>query len=330
MDSSTPDTPSPSPSERARDRFAAWRPAGPEQDPDPYAAWRPEGPERDAGPYGAWRQPTNPARPEALADSAGDRRPQSFIKRRLAPLGAAIVAFLAKVKAILALLTQVKLLVTAGSMAVSVAAYASIWGLAFALGFVVLLLVHELGHVLELRREGIRASAPMFIPFMGAVISSRSLGDNALAEARVGLAGPILGSIGSAACIAVWQLTGHDYWRALGYTGLFLNLFNLLPVVPLDGGRAMAAMSPWMWLAGFAGMIALAVAFPNPVILIIAALAAWETYRRWQQRRAGGARQQAYYRVAPRNRLLVGAVYLGLVALLVLGMTATHLPRTLG
>ena len=96
-----------------------------------------------------------------------------------------------------------------------------------------------MGHVIALRREGIKASAPMFIPFMGALISARSLGDNALAEARVGLAGPILGTIGSAACIAVWQITGHDYWRALGYVGLFLNLFNLLPVVPLDGGRAM-------------------------------------------------------------------------------------------
>lgn len=271
--------------------------------------------------------PESPPTP-ALPDQ-GARR-QSFVKRRLAPIGAAIVAFLSKVKAILLLLPKVKLLVTAGSMAVSVAAYASIWGFSFALGFVVLLLLHELGHVIELRRQGIRASAPMFIPFMGALISSRSLGDNALAEARVGLAGPILGSIASAGCLVIWLLTGHDYWRALAYTGLFLNLFNLLPVVPLDGGRAMAAMTPWMWVAGAAGIIALAVLFPNPIILIIAALAAFETYRRWRQLRAGGARQQAYYRVAPRNRLLIGAVYLGLVALLVVGMSATHLPRTLG
>jgi Zn-dependent protease len=187
-----------------------------------------------------------------------------------------------------------------------------------------------MGHVIALRREGIRASAPMFIPFMGALISARSLGDNALAEARVGLAGPILGTLGSGVCIAVWQITGHDYWRALGYTGLFLNLFNLLPVVPLDGGRAMAAMTPWMWVAGFAGIVVLAFVFPNPIILIIAVFAAYETYRRWQRRRTGGAEQQAYYRVSPRARLLVGATYLALVAVLVLGMSATHLPRTLG
>jgi hypothetical protein len=92
----------------------------------------------------------------------------------------------------------------------------------------------------------------------------------------------------------------------------------------------MAAMTPWMWFLGFAGIVALALLFPNPIILIIAVFAGYETYRRWQQRRAGGVAQQAYYRVAPRGRLIVGAVYLGLIALLVIGMDATHLPRTLG
>ena len=260
-------------------------------------------------------------------------RPQSresFFKRRIAPLGAALIALLAKLKAILLLLPQVKILTTAATMAVSIAAYTTIWGFWFAMGFVVLLLVHEMGHVIQLRREGIRASAPMFIPFLGAVVAAKSLGENALAEARVGLAGPILGTVGSAACLVIWQITGHDYWRALGYTGFFINLFNLLPVVPLDGGRAMAAMSPWMWFLGFAGIVALAFAFPNPIILIIALFAGYETYRRWQQRRQGDLVTQSYYRVSPRNRLLVGAVFLGLVALLVIGMDATHLPRTLG
>ena len=215
-------------------------------------------------------------------------------------------------------------------MAVSIAAYTTIWGFWFAIGFVVLLLVHEMGHVIQLRREGIPASAPMFIPFLGAMVAAKSLGDNALAEARVGLAGPVLGTVGSAACLVIWQITGHDYWRALGYTGFFINLFNLLPVVPLDGGRAMAAMSPWMWFVGFAGIVVLAFVFPNPIILIIALFAAYETYRRWEQRRHGDLETQAYYRVSPRNRLLVGAVFLGLVAVLVIGMDATHLPRTLG
>jgi Zn-dependent protease len=285
----------------------------------------------------AYEPPLGPTVTDAGANPDGGdpgaafgRRKESFYKRRIAPIGAAIIAFLAKIKSIILLLPKLKLLVTAGSMAVSIAAYASIWGFQFAVGFVILLLVHEMGHVIALRREGIRASAPMFIPFLGALISARSLGDNALAEARVGLAGPILGSIGSALCLVIWQVTGHDYWRALAYTGLFLNLFNLLPVVPLDGGRAMAAMTPWMWFLGAAGIVVLAFVFPNPIIIIIAVLAAYETFRRWQQRRAGGTQQQAYYRVAPRDRVLVGVVYLGLIALLVIGMSATHLPRTLG
>jgi Zn-dependent protease len=254
---------------------------------------------------------------------------QSFFKRRIAPIGAAILAFLAKIKTILLLLPKLKLLTAAGTMLVSIVAYTTIWGFPFAVGFVLLLLVHELGHVIALRRAGIKASWPMFIPFLGAVISAKSLGDNALAEARVGLAGPILGTIGSAVCILIWHATGDDFWRALAFTGFFLNLFNLLPVVPLDGGRAMAAMAPWMWFVGFLGMIALAIIFPNPIILLIVIFAGYETYRRWKQRRAGGAQQEAYYTVRSRDRWLVAAVYLSLIAVLVVGMDATQLARTI-
>jgi Zn-dependent protease len=220
---------------------------------------------------------------------------------------------------------------TGGTMAVSLVAYAALWGLPFAAGFVVLLLVHELGHVIQFRREGIPASAPMFIPFLGAVVTARSLGDDALAEARVGLAGPVLGSIGAAACIGIWHATGNDMWRALAFTGFLLNLFNLLPVVPLDGGRAMAAMAPSMWLVGLLALVGLTIAFPNPILVIILIVGATQTYQRWQERRHSdaGTPQAAYYRVAPLDRALVAAVYLALVALLVVGMHATNLPRTI-
>ena len=252
-----------------------------------------------------------------------------FIKRTLGPVFAALAAFIAKFKTVLLLLPKLKLFTTAGTMFVSIAAYALIWGFPFALGFVVLLFVHEMGHVIQLRREGVKASAPMFVPFLGAVITARSLGKNALAEARVGLAGPILGSVGAAACIAVWQATGNDFWRALAFVGFFLNLFNLLPVVPLDGGRAMAAMAPWMWFAGFAALIPLLFFFHNPIMLIILVFAGLETFRRWRMVKAGGPEQQAYYRVKPLDRALVAVVYLSLIALLVVGMHATNLPRTI-
>jgi Zn-dependent protease len=274
-------------------------------------------------------EPQPPTDVEWSAPARGRRR-RSAHKGKLGTTAVAIVALLAKLKTLLILLPKLKLFTTAATMAVSVAAYSFVFGWPFAAGFVVLLLVHEMGHVIQLRREGVRASAPMFIPFLGAVISARSLGENALAEARVGLAGPVLGSLGAAGCLIVWSLTGADIWRALGFTGLFLNLFNLLPVVPLDGGRAMAAMSPWMWLVGLAAMVPLAIIFPNPIILIILLLAALETYRRLKLRRGDQAQQREYYRVRPRDRALVAAAYLGLIAVLVTGMHFTALTRSFG
>jgi Zn-dependent protease len=288
------------------------------------------GPPPLGGSFGAWAvpgaEPADPTGPPARSEQDQDQHHrQSWLRRKLGAAGAAILALLAKLKAVLLLLPKIKLLATAGTMAVSVVAYAAIWGFPFAAGFVVLILVHEMGHVIALRREGIKASAPLFIPFMGAVIGARSLGENALAEARVGLAGPVLGSIGAAACIIVWHATGNDMWRALAYTGFLLNLFNLIPVVPLDGGRAMAAMAPWMWVVGFGGLLALMFVTPSPILLIILLIGGYSTYRRWQARRYGGAASQAYYQVAPVDRFLVAAVYISLIALLVFGMNATAL-----
>ena len=251
-------------------------------------------------------------------------------RRLFAPLGAfglLVAKFGLKLKALLLLLPKLKILTTSGSMLVSVAAYSLFWGWKFAVGFVALIFVHEMGHVLQLRREGIKASAPMFIPFMGAVIWAKSLGNNAAAEARVGLAGPILGSLGAAALIPVADATGNELFKALAFTGLFLNLFNLLPVLPLDGGRAMAALSPWMWLVGFAALVGVAIAFPNPIILVILLLAGLETWRRWRDRNSPEARK--YYEVSTRDRVLTAVVYLGLIVLLTFGMSQTHVQRDL-
>jgi Zn-dependent protease len=272
------------------------------------------------------RAPDEP--PREFGRQPEPRKP-SWFKRTVGPIIAALIAFGAKFKAILLLLPKLKLFTSAGSILVSVAAYALFWGFPFAVGFVVLLFIHEMGHVIALRREGIKASAPMFIPFLGAAIFSKSLGENALAEARVGLAGPILGSIASAACILIWHATGNDMWRALAYIGFLLNLFNLLPIVPLDGGRAMAAMSPWMWFVGFAGLIAVAIAFPNPIMLIILLFGGLETWRRFKAYRSGSPEEQAYYKVKPLDRALVAAVYLSLIALLAVGMNATYFARTI-
>jgi len=248
----------------------------------------------------------------------------------LAAIAALFAKFFAAIKGALIFLPKLKMLTTAGTALVSVAAYSLFFGWWFALGFVILLFVHEMGHVIALRREGIKASAPMFIPFMGALITAKSLGENALAEARVGLAGPILGTVGSGVCLAIGEAANSDFFRALAYIGFFLNLFNLLPIVPLDGGRAMAAMAPWMWFLGFGGLVALELLAPNPILLIIVFFAGFELYRRWQARKSGSIEQAAYYRVSPRNRVLVGIVYLGLIGVLVLGMDAAHILSTGG
>jgi Zn-dependent protease len=266
--------------------------------------------------------------PSPPVDAFGKPK-RSWLREKLSAAGALIVGILAKLKAILLLLPKIKVLATAATALVSVGAYSLIWGWQFAVGFVVLIFIHEMGHVIALRREGIKASAPMFVPFLGAVITARSLGNNALAEARVGLAGPILGSIGSAAVAVIGLVTHTGLLEALGYIGFFLNLFNLLPVVPLDGGRAMAAMAPWMWFLGFGAMVLLDFVAPNPILLIITLVAGFELYRRWEQRRAPTAEQTAYYRVSPRNRMIVGGVYIGLIVALAVGMHFTYLHRTI-
>jgi Zn-dependent protease len=281
---------------------------------------------------GGWLPPGAPATEPSLPrapDERGQPRSRGILGRLAAPL-IALVALAGKLKGLLLLLPKAKFLVTSGSMLVSVAAYASIWGWRFGLGFVVLLFVHEMGHVIQLRREGVMdASAPVFIPFLGALVWAKSLGDDAAAEARVGLAGPVLGTIGAALCLPIHAATGDDFWLALGFTGFFLNLFNLLPFGFLDGARAAAAMSPWMWLLGVFGMVVLVLTFPNPIIVLIAVLGAFETYRRFRGVRSGDPEVTTYYKVARRDRILITAVYLGLIATLVLGMDATHLERTL-
>ena len=251
------------------------------------------------------------------------------IKRFVTPIFFGLLAVLKWGKALLLLLPKAKLLTTSGSMLVSVAAYALIWGWPFAAGFVALLFLHELGHYIQLRREGVRPSGMVFIPFLGAAVGARSLGGSALAEARVGLAGPILGSLATAALLPIAAATDSDFWRALAFTGFFLNLFNLLPVVPLDGGRAMAAMAPWMWFVGFGAIVVLVILWPNPILVLIALLGGYETYRRWRHRKQGEDGNEAYYRVKPAHRLLVAGVYVGLIVLLALGMDATHIERTL-
>jgi len=252
--------------------------------------------------------------------------PGGLLRKLWAPI-AALGFLIWKLKALVFVVFKLKLFVTAGSMVVSVGAYALLWGWKFAVGFVLLLFVHELGHVVELRRQGIPASAPLFIPFLGAVVGMKQLPDNAWKEAQVALAGPILGSLGAAGVWIAGEVLDSEFLIALAFTGFLLNLFNLLPIVPLDGGRAVAAVHPALWAVGLAGLLALAFFFPNPILLIILLLGGFELWRRWRDRKSPEAAR--YNRIAPWQRVAAGVTYAVLAVALALAMSATHIPRDL-
>lgn len=280
--------------------------------------------------FGAPPAASAPGLPEAPSEDAFGARKRGWFERtrkRISSAIAAIVALLAKfwaaIKGALLLLPKLKLLTTAGTALVSVVLYSLVFGWGFAIGFVVLLFVHEMGHVIQLRREGVRATAPVFVPFLGAVVGMKEMPHDALAEARVGLAGPVLGTLGAGACLAIAELTGSPLLRALAYVAFLLNLINLVPVTPFDGGRAMAAMAPQMWFLGLGMILVLLLLTGNAFLLIFLILGGLDLSRRWKLRNTRSLEQAAYYRVPPRKRLLVGVVYVGLIAVLVAGMEAS-------
>jgi Zn-dependent protease len=178
---------------------------------------------------------------------------------------------------------------------ISVAGYALIWGWTFGAGFVLLILVHELGHFFEAKRQGLDVSIPRFIPFLGAYVAIKNSPLNPWQNARLALAGPVAGGLAAAVCWAIGSYTGSSLLHALAYAGFFLNLFNLVPIGILDGGA--------IWRA-------YRLAKSEPMVPL----------------QADGA--AVLLPGAGRNRAtLILALYLGLALLLVLGMWGTHVPQ---
>ena len=246
------------------------------------------------------------------------------IKKALGPVGVVIATLFAKFK--LLLLPVLKflplILKTGGTMLLSVWVYAMAWGWWFALGFVVLIFVHECGHLIVARRFGLKVGAPVFIPFMGAFIALKDAPRNAWMEACVGIGGPLFGALGAAACYALYPLTGRPFFVALAYTGCFLNLFNLAPLGFLDGGRIVTALSPWLWIVGLA--IIGAMAFVHPTFLLILILII-SLPRLFSLFRARTDAEKRYFEVTPAQRWTMAVLYFGLVAALVAGMHAAQI-----
>ena len=211
------------------------------------------------------------------------------------------------------------------SMLISAGFYVWFGGWWFGIGLIVLLFVHEMGHVIEAKRQGLPVSAPLFIPFLGALITLKQMPHNAWNEAKLALGGPIVGSLGAAGIWLAGVAYDSNHLKALAFLGFFLNLFNLLPVVPLDGGRIVSALHPVLWLVGFLALLGLVFLSPNPILIIILIVSGMELWTRWRTR--NDPELQEYYKVEPRQRAIVAVLYFGLAVLLVLGMEATHVDR---
>ena len=198
----------------------------------------------------------------------------------------ALGLLLAKFKfALVFVITKAKLLVlgltkasTLLSMLLSMGVYWTLWGWKFAAGFVVSIYIHEMGHVQALTHYGIKATAPMFIPGVGAFIRLKQYPTDRREDARVGLAGPIWGAGAAGAAYGVYLATGAGIWGAIAHVGAFINLFNLLPVWQLDGGRGFRALTrPQRWIAVLVvGLAWLLTGEGLLVLLVVAgAAAAW-------------------------------------------------------
>lgn len=242
--------------------------------------------------------------------------------RRLGPVGLLLFYLFGKLK-YLGLILQVGKFKTFITMLISIWAYAMFWGWPFAAGFVGLIFVHEMGHVFALRMMGIKATAPMFIPFVGAHISMKQMPQNAFVEAVAAYGGPLLGTLGAIGCAGAGYITGNPFWYALAMSGFLLNLFNLLPISPLDGGRIIGVISPKLWILGLVGAVGLFYLTWSPIVALIIIMGSFQIYSSSKRTRAEKAR---YYAVSPGKRIGMGLAFLALLAVTSFGMLAMQVP----
>lgn len=208
-----------------------------------------------------------------------------------------------------------KLATSGGSMLLSLAVYASIWGWRYAAGFIALLFAHEMGHYVAARQRGLDVGAPAFIPFVGAWIALKDKPVDVETEAYIALAGPVVGT-GAALAVYLWaRAEDSALLLAISYAGLFLNLFNLLPLSPLDGGRVTAVLSPRIWFLGAPILAALMIYRPSPTLLIVVILAVPQLISAWHYD-PHAPENIAYYGVPLQTKLEYGSSYLALAALL--------------
>jgi Zn-dependent protease len=290
--------------------------------PDPSASWA----------HGHYQENPDGTRTDVPLERTGKSGKRTGIASGLASLGYLLLKLGASLKFILIPLAKAPFLI---SILINIVVYAfffggknPLYGLAFATGFVALIFVHEMGHLIAARYEGVNATVPFFIPFMGAAIFLRSNPRDARSEAIIGIGGPITGTLGALAMYGVAQTFGASgdpvlglLFARLAFYGFLINLFNMIPMSPLDGGRILGAVSKWFNVVGL-GLIILGVVtgyLASPIILLVLIFGAYGAYRRFTR-----PEQPGYYEVSAASRAVIGLSYLLLLAILIGGIVATE------
>ncbi len=249
----------------------------------------------------------------------------SKLKKTLGPLGLVIILILkfgSKLKFLVLPLIKFFpiLLKTGGTMVITIWAYSILWGWKFAAGFVILILIHEFGHLIAAKIFKLDVGWPVFIPFMGAVIALKEAPKHAWVEFWVAAGGPILGGFAALICHRIYIATGDPFFAALAYTGYFLNLFNLMPTGFLDGGRMVTALSPWLWVVGIIIAGAFAIYRPSFIIFLILIFSLPRLISLFRKK---SDVEKRFFEVSPFQRGTAALVYFGLILALGTGMLNT-------
>jgi Zn-dependent protease len=202
--------------------------------------------------------------------------------------------------------------VAGGSMLITVAAYATKFRLGLVIGFVLITLIHEIGHAIVIRAKGLRTGFMVFIPFIGGAVTLKDQPRSAYDDAQIGLAGPLFGTAASLVALQIFKWWGNPLYLLIASVGFILNLLNLLPLGVLDGGRISAAITKWMWLLGGGAVIYKTVRQPNPLMIVILLLAGFQVYASIMREK----NQRSFYDVTIGQRIAIAVGYFTLVVFL--------------